>query len=103
MKHLTKDDFKIDNASGFIECNSWNMKEILKNQEIALSDWAKWKEEAEKWRVGDSIELCVELKRIVERLKKFSPEIIHKAECLDDYHTGKAIKELVQKILEGKK
>ena len=40
---------------------------------------------------------------IVDRLKKFSPEIIHKAECLDDYHTGKAIKELVQKIMEGEK
>lgn len=41
--------------------------------------------------------------QIVQRLKKLSPEIISIAEALDDYHSGKRIKDLVQKILGEEK
>ncbi len=89
MELLTKDDLEFLDRIG-----AWThvglKGKILKNQEDAF------KYELMMTPTAKDIEKALQS---VERLEKLSPEIIRKAECLDDYHTGNSIKELIQEII----
>ena len=118
MKQLTKDNFMVSYIGIHDSRDNEKLKEqIFKWKDIA-DKWnkvvggngllttpeeiCKWKEDAEQWKIYLDGGLN-NIFEIVERLKKRKEDFYRKFDSMDDYHTGKWLRDELQKILGEEK